>query len=223
MAPKRARAKSAAAVADTKRRPQTLAQKVTKCLYDNCKGMTEEMKEVKSINGKTLRQGVHDELAKMEKAGVEGKIGALRWRELKAPYQQSMDMQTTLHIAHADMQPVAPLMLKGVLAAKDKFKPDRSILVSYLPTAPRANRTGVIGLYKLGLSLNPRCHKQLSLCQAIVRYIAHAALKEAFADETACMLAWVDLVLCHSRKVSGLKADAFCKIWGKVLELRMSS
>ena len=101
-------------------------------MYDSCKGMTGEQKHVKKVDGKTLFDLVSQELALLDVTATNKKIGAVRWRELKAPFLRRVDnTQDAFNVAVAEAEAVSPALMKAVIACK-KQNPDRSQLFTFL-------------------------------------------------------------------------------------------
>lgn len=221
MAPKRAGSSgSLASTPDAKRRrPMTLQERAEKALYDSCRGMSQEQKLVVRANGKNLLEVVMDELSKMD-VGSGNKIGANRWKELKAPFLKASAKPAAeaLEVPLDAVENVPAGLVKGVISAK-KNHPDRGPLINFLPTSPELNRTGICGLWKLALTLNPKCHKQMPLCQSIVKHMHAQQLDTKWQEEFACMNDWVVGVLTVAFHKSGLEPMEFSKLWGNVLKL----
>lgn len=186
----------------TKRlRRQSTDQVVEKALRDNMRQWSQvQTHTMKNSEGRTLFEVVRDEIRK-KRGNTTYKLGALRWREIKDMFRTPNDPGRVLD-APSPPQPVPPALLRACVSAK-KQHPDRQPLQLYLSTAGDLNKTSIVGLYKLALSLNPRCQRQLPLCLDICRYMQRLGLITKHPEETTIMLSWVDSVL-QARKINQL-------------------
>ena len=126
--------------------------------------------------------------------------------------------QDALNVTVAEAEAVSPALMKAVIACK-KQRPDRSQLLTFLPTPGKLKWTGICGLFKLALTLKARCNKQLPLCQAIIKSMHTAALTNHYENEMAVMVVWIDGVLCQSFAKSGVTTEKIVELWGDVIKL----
>jgi len=97
MAPKAA--KVGVNVSAPPRSEEVLKQKAEKALEDNCKRFTNEQKFVQKStqSGKTMFETVLQELKK-KNCDPNYKVGALRWKEIKAEFVKKVTYQSALQI-----------------------------------------------------------------------------------------------------------------------------
>lgn len=205
------RAAESSASASTRELKRQATDKVAeKAIRDNCKEFTVEQTHcLRNTAGQTLFDTVCQEIRrKRDQPGY--RLGACRWRELKMQFKVTGDVNSLLAPPNPP-EPVPPGLMKGVIACRRNHA-DRSVLLAYLATAPLLNRTSICGLYKLVLTMNPRCHRQLPLCMEVLRYIKRVGCASEFKKETDFLIGFMDSTLVSSLSRGGLPALEFLSL-----------
>jgi hypothetical protein len=138
------------------------------------------------------------------------KLGAIRWKSIKLQFRSEADINNILQVPDPPEQVPAQL-LRAVVACKN-MHPDRSLLQCFLGDFGIPNKTTMIGLVKLMLSLNPRLQKQLPSCLDFLRYVVRMNLRAVYPELLSVLAQFFDETLCAAFDRGGLQPLQFLRL-----------